>query len=56
MLRLIRKYGDEVQENHRLDDHYNCAGALVRVLCDLDVRIFVGGPQSPGAARLKGFD
>ena len=35
------KYGDEIQANHRLDEHYNCAGALVRVLCDLDMGIFV---------------
>jgi hypothetical protein len=41
MLRIIRQYGDEILENHRLDDHYNCAGALVRVLCDLDVSIFI---------------
>lgn len=43
MLRVIRQYGDEIQANHRLDDHYNCAGALVRVLCDLDMRMFVTG-------------
>jgi hypothetical protein len=43
MLRVIRQYGDEIQANHRLDDHYNCAGALVRVLCDLDMKIFVTG-------------
>ena len=41
MLRVIRQYGDEIQANHRLDEHYNCAGALVRVLCDLDMGIFV---------------
>jgi hypothetical protein len=43
MLRVIRQYGDEIQANHRQDDHYNCAGALVRVLCDLDMRMFVTG-------------
>ena len=41
MLRVIRQYGDEIQANHRLDEHYNCAGALVRVLCDLDMGMFV---------------
>lgn len=41
MLRVIRQYGDEIQANHRLDEHYNCAGALVKVLCDLDMGMFV---------------